>query len=66
MLVLARRVGEAVVIGTEIEVRIVAIEGRRVRLAIAAPLTVGIRRAELGVHPAVETARADDAKLATV
>jgi len=47
MLVLSRRVGEEIVIADNVYVRIVAVEGRRVRLAIAAPLSVAVHRKEV-------------------
>lgn len=47
MLILQRRTGESVVIGEEIRVSVVSIEGGRVRLAISAPPEVSILRSEL-------------------
>lgn len=47
MLILQRRTGESVVIGEEIRVTVVSIEGGRVRLAISAPPEVPILRSEL-------------------
>lgn len=47
MLVLTRRVGEKVTIGSNIEVDLVRIRGHQVRLGIAAPPDVGIWRSEL-------------------
>lgn len=47
MLVLARRVGEEIVINGNIRVSIAAIKGRQVRLAISAPLSVEVFRREL-------------------
>jgi carbon storage regulator len=46
MLVLARKVGQTVLIGGEIEVTISAIRGDQVRLAIQAPRAVMILRKE--------------------
>jgi carbon storage regulator len=47
MLVLSRKVGERIVIGPGIEVAVVDVQGGRVRLGIAAPADVGIRRSEV-------------------
>ena len=46
MLVLARKVNEAIQVGT-VEVRILEIEGRIVKIGITAPLNVKIMRSEL-------------------
>lgn len=55
MLVLTRKAGEAICIGDDIEVRIVAVRGQKVRLAIEAPRDVSVRRSEL---PAPDSATA--------
>ena len=47
MLILQRKPGESLVIGEEITVSVVSIEGGRVRLAISAPQEVSILRSEL-------------------
>jgi len=47
MLVLSRKVGEKLVIGDNIEVTVQRIQGNRVALAITAPDSVTILRAEL-------------------
>ena len=47
MLILQRRTGETVVIGEDVRVTVVSIEGGRVRLAISAPPEVSILRSEL-------------------
>jgi carbon storage regulator len=51
MLVLSRKIGEKIVIGDEIEVTIVEIKGRQVRLGINAPKGVKIWREELVKEP---------------
>jgi carbon storage regulator len=48
MLVVTREAGQAVRIGRDIEVRIVDVRGRRVRVAVAAPKRVPVLRGELG------------------
>jgi carbon storage regulator len=47
MLVLSRKPGEKVVIGSKIKVTVVEVKGNRVRLAFEAPDQVRILRAEL-------------------
>jgi carbon storage regulator len=47
MLVLSRKSGESVCIGSDIEVRVLEVCGGRVRLGFTAPLKVNIQRQEL-------------------
>jgi carbon storage regulator len=47
MLVLTRKVGECVVIGGEIVLQVLEINGRRIRLGIEAPSDIAILRGEL-------------------
>ena len=47
MLVLSRKVGEEIVIGDNIRVRIVSVQGNQIRLGFEAPREVSIQRAEL-------------------
>jgi carbon storage regulator len=47
MLVLSRRLGEAIIIDEQIEIKVVAIMGQKVRLGITAPKHVSIHRAEI-------------------
>jgi carbon storage regulator len=46
MLVLTRKVGEEIVIGDNIRVRIVAVQNQRVRLGITAPQQAPVHREE--------------------
>jgi len=47
MLVLSRQLGQTVVIGKDIEVKVVEIRGGRVRLGIEAPREVSVNRREI-------------------
>lgn len=47
MLVLTRKLREAIMIGDDIEITIAAIEGDQVKLAISAPKNVDIHRKEI-------------------
>jgi carbon storage regulator len=47
MLLLARRVGEIINIGDDVEVTVISITGNSVRLGITAPKTTRVDRAEI-------------------
>jgi carbon storage regulator len=47
MLVLTRKLGEGIIIGNDIHITVVAIEGNRVRLGFRAPGSVSVLRQEL-------------------
>jgi carbon storage regulator len=47
MLVLTRRIGEEILIASDIRLTIVATHGRQVRLGITAPISVPVARSEL-------------------
>jgi carbon storage regulator CsrA len=47
MLVLSRKVGEEIVIGSNIRVRVLAVQGNQIRLGFIAPREVAIQRQEL-------------------
>lgn len=47
MLVLERKSGQEIVIGKQVIVKVIAVQGGRIRLGILAPANVSIRRAEL-------------------
>ena len=47
MLVLSRRVGEQIVIGGDIHLTVVAVQGKQVRIGISAPSTVIVDREEI-------------------
>lgn len=50
MLVLSRKLDESIVIDGNIEVTVLAVQGRRVKLGIRAPGDVSIRRLEIPVQ----------------
>jgi carbon storage regulator len=47
MLILARKVGQKIVIGGDIEITVVEVRGDHVRLGITAPRDVAVHRKEL-------------------
>jgi carbon storage regulator len=47
MLVLSRKLGEEIVVGDHIRVKVLAIVGNRVRLGLTAPAGVPVRREEI-------------------
>ncbi|MFC1676086.1 carbon storage regulator CsrA [Planctomycetota bacterium] len=47
MLVLSRRKDESIVVGEDIEVKILGIRGNKVRLGITAPSSVTVHRREI-------------------
>lgn len=59
MLVLTRKPGEAIVIGDDIEIEIVAIGGGKVRVGITAPRSTTVHRKEVYVE--LQEAAADGA-----
>ncbi len=47
MLVLTRKQGEKVRIGTDIEIEVLSVRGSRVRLGISCPIEIAVNRGEL-------------------
>lgn len=47
MLILTRRVGEAVVIGEEVTVTVLGVKGNQVRIGVTAPKSVSVHRDEI-------------------
>src|SRR5947209_9216651 len=58
MLVLTRKIGESVVIGGDVRVVVVAMEGKQCRLGVVAPRTVPVHRQE--VYERIRADRGDD------
>ena len=47
MLVLSRRKDESIIVGKEIEVTIIGVSGKKVRLGITAPKSISVHRKEV-------------------
>lgn len=62
MLVLTRKVGESIVIGDNIVIKVVQLTRNKVRIGIEAPKNVPIRRAELDKCPTKPVAQAISTK----
>jgi len=58
MLVLSRKIGERILIGHQIVVKVIGVRGREVRLAFEAPEEVGIWLEEAGLTNRVTPANA--------
>ncbi len=56
MLILTRRPGEAIRIGDDVEVYVVAVNGNQVRLGIKAPRNVPVHREEIYVKISAQEA----------
>jgi len=47
MLVLTRKSGESIVVGSDIRITVLEIQGRQIRLGIEAPVDVSVHRGEV-------------------
>lgn len=58
MLVLERKEGEVILIGNDIEVRVVSVRGDKIRIGVTAPKSVPVYREEIIVAERLRAARA--------
>ena len=58
MLILSRRVGESVVIGDDVSITVLRVQGNQVRLGVNAPKSVAVQREELSERIKPEVAAA--------
>lgn len=58
MLILTRRVGEAIMIGTDTVVTVLGVKGNHVRIGVTAPKSVPVHREEIYVRIQNEQRRA--------
>ena len=61
MLVLSRNAAQTIMVGDDIEIKVVEIQGRRVKLGIAAPRNVPVHRRE--VYDRIERERQKDSRV---
>lgn len=59
MLILTRRIGETMVIGEEVQVTVLGVQGKQVRIGIQAPASIEVHRLEVyerikGEQPSVD------------
>lgn len=59
MLILTRRVGETVCIGSDVTVTVLGVKGNQVRVGIAAPVSVPVHREEIAERIKAQAAGAD-------
>lgn len=59
MLVLTRKLGEAIQIADDVTIEVLEVRGGRVRLGITAPQNIHVHRAELLVSKFVDVAQED-------
>jgi carbon storage regulator len=60
MLILTRRIGESITIGSDITVTVMGIKGTQVRVGIAAPKDVAVLREEIADRANQEGSRSDN------
>ena len=56
MLILTRKIGESIIIGDNVKVTVLGVEGRQIRVGIDAPKEVSVHREEIYDKIAAENA----------
>lgn len=56
MLILTRKIGESIIIGDNVKVTVLGVEGRQIRLGIDAPKEISVHRQEIYDKIAAENA----------
>lgn len=62
MLVLSRKKGESIMIGNDIEITVMDIQGEQVRIGINAPKNIAVHRKEIFIEIQQENKKAADVK----
>ena len=62
MLVLSRRIGESIHVGSDVEIKFLSVRGKHAKVGIQAPPTIEILRGELAKQPSDEQLPEDDRK----
>ena len=47
MLILSRKIGESIMIGDDVEVKVLGVTGKQVKIGVAAPENVSVHRDEI-------------------
>lgn len=58
MLVVTRRIGEKIMIGDDVEIVVIGIQGNQVRIGVKAPKDVGVHREEIFLRIQAEREKA--------
>ncbi|MBA2710137.1 MAG: carbon storage regulator CsrA [Tatlockia sp.] len=65
MLILTRRIGEAIIVGDDVDITILGVKGNQVRLGINAPKEVSVHRDEIYQRIQTEQNQSDKMSLST-
>jgi len=63
MLILTRKLGEAITIGDQVQIKVLSIKGGQVRLGVEAPDSVRINREEVYLKMVAEQAGSDTSEI---